>query len=206
MAPDARAMDAPAEASVPDPRRSRLLDAAVATFVRFGFRKTSMEEVARAAGLSRQGLYLHFSTKEDLFKAALRHALASGLAGAAACVEGDGTLEERLTGAFDAWIGRYVGSFGADVTDIEEASNELVGPVIGEHEELFIEMVAKTLRTSGLAAAYKPVAISARQLAETLYATGRGLKHVCRSRSEFTDRMAICVRALGLPLRGKGAS
>jgi len=46
-------------APVPDPddlRRRRLLDVALATFLRFGFRKTSMEEVARAAGLSRQGL------------------------------------------------------------------------------------------------------------------------------------------------------
>ena len=40
----------PREAGV---RRRRLLDAALNTFLRYGFRKTSMEEVARAAKLSR---------------------------------------------------------------------------------------------------------------------------------------------------------
>ena len=41
-----------------DSRREALLEAAVGVFARYGFRKTSMDEVARAAGVSRQGLYL----------------------------------------------------------------------------------------------------------------------------------------------------
>ena len=31
---------------------------------RYGFKKTSMDDVAQAAGVSRQGLYLYFDTKE----------------------------------------------------------------------------------------------------------------------------------------------
>ena len=50
--------------STDDPRRSRVLEAALGVFLRYGFRKTSMDEVARAADLSRQGLYLQFATKE----------------------------------------------------------------------------------------------------------------------------------------------
>ena len=49
--------------STDDPRRSRLLEAALGVFLRYGYKKTSMDEVARAADLSRQGLYLHFATK-----------------------------------------------------------------------------------------------------------------------------------------------
>ena len=43
--------------------------------------------------------------------------------------------------------------------------------------------------------------LNARQLAETLQATGRGLKHSCASRAEFGERMGVAVRALCLPLR-----
>jgi AcrR family transcriptional regulator len=44
-----------------------ILEAARARFVRFGPRKTTMEEVARAAGCSRTTLYSHFRNMEDLY-------------------------------------------------------------------------------------------------------------------------------------------
>lgn len=187
-----------------DPRRKRLLEAAFVTFARYGFRKTSMEEVARAARLSRQGLYLHFSTKEELFQAVVRHVLETGLAGAEAQLQ-DTTqpVEARLVGAFDAWVGRFVGMFGAEVTDIEETSTSLVGTAVSDHEEQFLEGVTRVLRTSGLAAAYKPAGLQAKQLAETLNFTARGLKHGVTSRAEFVERMGVAVKALCFPLRGR---
>jgi AcrR family transcriptional regulator len=186
-------------------RRRRLLEAALATFGRYGFRKTSMEEVARAAHLSRQGLYLHFSTKEDLFRAVILHALESGLHDAAARLDDPALgLEQKLLGAFDAWVGRYVGLIGADVTDLKEAIDLLGGPQIAQHEQRFIRLVTRTLRASGLPTHYKPAALNARQLAETLHAAARGLKHSCTTRADFTTRMSQAVRALCLPLRPRG--
>src|SRR5262245_29785734 len=49
-------------------RQEAIFAAAIAIFLRFGFKKTSMDDLARAAGLSRQGLYLHFASKDALFK------------------------------------------------------------------------------------------------------------------------------------------
>ena len=39
-----------------DVRRRRILEAAIATFLRYGYRKTSMDAVARAADISRQAM------------------------------------------------------------------------------------------------------------------------------------------------------
>jgi AcrR family transcriptional regulator len=50
-----------------------LLDAALGVFSRFGYRKTSMDEVARMADFSRQGLYFYYAAKEDLFRATVLH-------------------------------------------------------------------------------------------------------------------------------------
>jgi len=61
--------------------------------------------------------------------------------------------------------------------------------------------VARSLRSAGLVAAYKPAGLSARQLADTLFATARGLKHSCSSRSDFSERMSVAARALCAPLR-----
>ena len=99
-----------------EPRRARLLDAALTVFGRFGFRKTSMDEVARAAGISRQGLYLHYPTKEALFCAVVDHALGAAAEDAEQAL-GKAPWRTALVGALDAWVGRFVSRIAPDVTD-----------------------------------------------------------------------------------------
>lgn len=185
-----------------DPRRSRVLDAALAVFTRFGFRKTSMDEVARAADLSRQGLYLHFPTKEELFRATVKWALECALEAATARLRDPAlAIDARLIGGFDQWIGRYVGMLrGASFAELTELRDTLVGPLITEYEAQFSEAVTRAIRSSGLPAAYKPAGLTARQLADTLYATARGLKHTSESRAAFVESFTVAVRAMCLPL------
>ncbi len=58
------------------PRRRRLLAAAAELFARWGFDKTSLDEVARAAGVSKGAIYLEFPNKDALFKAVVYRELA----------------------------------------------------------------------------------------------------------------------------------
>ncbi len=51
--------------------RDRILEAAMTVFRRHGFRRSSIEETAEAAGLTRQALYHHFKSKEALFRAVI---------------------------------------------------------------------------------------------------------------------------------------
>jgi AcrR family transcriptional regulator len=200
VAPETASPTTPATAS-DEARRVRLLEGALATFARFGYRKTSMEEVARAAGISRQGLYLHFPTKDDLFRATVHFALKEAITAAnARLLDTTQSIDARLVGAFDEWIGRYVGLFGGDVSDIMEASTQLLGSALADHDTAFLESVTKVVRGSGLPAAYKSAGLNARQLAETLHATAKGLKHTCRTREEFVERIQVAVRALCMPL------
>lgn len=197
---NAKSSVAPEPAPVADSRRAALLDAALGVFARFGFRKTSMDEVARAAQFSRQGLYLHFANKEELFRATVQHALETSLAGASQALAKDGALEERLVNGFDEWIGRYIGRFAADAADLMEAADNLASILISEYEKHFIEAVVTLLREEGLAAAYKHAGITARQLAETLCSTARGLKHHCETRDEFLAEFTVAVRIMAAPL------
>ena len=54
-------------------RPQQLLDAALALFVEKGFAATRSDEVARAAGVAKGTLYLYYPSKEELFKAVVRH-------------------------------------------------------------------------------------------------------------------------------------
>ncbi len=49
--------------------RAQILEAAEHLFVRFGFAKVTMEEIASGAGLGKASLYYYFPTKDDLFRA-----------------------------------------------------------------------------------------------------------------------------------------
>ena len=57
--------------------REQVLDKAMAVFWKFGFADTSLQELERATGVNKSGLYTEFKDKEDLFLACLRHYLES---------------------------------------------------------------------------------------------------------------------------------
>lgn len=52
-------------------RREQILAAATTAFARAGFAATSLDDVAREAGISRMILYRHFDSKRDLYQQAL---------------------------------------------------------------------------------------------------------------------------------------
>ncbi|GAA4546672.1 TetR/AcrR family transcriptional regulator [Pseudonocardia xishanensis] len=56
----------------PSPAVERILDAADACYARFGIAKTTMEDVASAAGISRATLYRTFADREALLTALVR--------------------------------------------------------------------------------------------------------------------------------------
>ncbi len=58
----------PSDASDRLPNAERILAAAEVCFARYGFQKTSMEDIAREAGLSRRSVYRHFPDKAALFR------------------------------------------------------------------------------------------------------------------------------------------
>lgn len=53
-------------------REQQMLDAAVRTFGRRGYRAASMDEIAELAGVSKPLVYLYLNSKEDLFTACIR--------------------------------------------------------------------------------------------------------------------------------------
>jgi AcrR family transcriptional regulator len=52
-------------------RAARILDAAADLVAHYGYDKTTVDDIARAAGVSKGAIYLHYKGKEDLFEALL---------------------------------------------------------------------------------------------------------------------------------------
>lgn len=179
-----------------DARRESLLQAAIGVFLRYGYKKTSMDDLARAADLSRQGLYLHFATKEALFKeAVILLSRQSRVTMRAALKREDLTIEERLLGAFVAFKSHAGGDMPREHLDeLLLTATQLVGPVIEELEQTVIADVTQFLQSSGVAAEWKAAGLTAKDLAQHLYAASHGIKHQVQTLAEYKERMRVAVR------------
>jgi AcrR family transcriptional regulator len=54
-------------------REERILETAAVLLVRWGYRKTTIDDVAREAGVGKGTIYLHWKDKNELFRAVLRN-------------------------------------------------------------------------------------------------------------------------------------
>jgi AcrR family transcriptional regulator len=177
-------------------RRMAIVDAALQVFLRYGFKKTSMDDLARAAGLSRQGLYLHFPTKELLFKAAVQHTLeAMHSAFRAALAQDERDIEERLVAAFDAIHGSAIGFKGSgNFDELLELTATLMGPVEQERDAAVIADLSRALRQAGVVGGRKGGGVSPNDLAEHLFSVSYGWKHRVTTADAYRDAMRIAVR------------
>ena len=81
--------------TVPEPRwrrrktarPSEIIDAALDVFAEKGFAGARLDEIAARSGVSKGALYLYFETKEDLFRAVVREAVAPNITAARALAE-----------------------------------------------------------------------------------------------------------------------
>src|SRR6202022_1260982 len=128
-------------------RQEHVLSVALEVFGRYGVRKTSMDEVARSADISRQGLYLYFANKEALFRAAVRQELDTALMEASNCLgEEDVAREDRVVSALDAWMGRFVGSMlASDIGNMLENSAMQLGDMAAEFSAAFEARLSSTI-------------------------------------------------------------
>ena len=84
--------------------RAALVTAARTLFGEQGFAATSVEDIAREAGVTTGALYHHFSTKTELFETVFEQIHAELLAAGSAAVGGSTDLVEGMALAFDSFL------------------------------------------------------------------------------------------------------
>jgi AcrR family transcriptional regulator len=88
--------------SVGEERRSQILDAAAAIFLQYGYRRSTIEEIARQSKMSRPALYQYFDDKSDVFRGVIARLNDQVLGAAQLKLHEDGPLSERIAGAVQA--------------------------------------------------------------------------------------------------------
>ena len=165
-------------------RRSRILGGARAAFLRFGFERASMADIAVGAGVSRTAVYHYFPSKEEVLRAVVEELHARSLSAAAEALDKSQTLDAALTGLLEAKFGRTL----AVITEsphgvgLVDATHRLTGPATRAADEAFHALVVKALVRHGRVE-------EADAVADTLIAAAKGLMrsgevHVSKARFE----------------------
>ncbi|MCG8589228.1 MAG: TetR/AcrR family transcriptional regulator [Proteobacteria bacterium] len=129
-------------------RREALLEAARETFIHYGWRRTSMEAIAREAGLSRTALYHHFSNKEEVFRALCEVLHERVVEAAEAAARGPGSCAERVRGLLDARLGFFFDTLRASRHGFEllDENSRQCGDVSLEAAKRVHRILARVLR------------------------------------------------------------
>ena len=151
-------------------RRSRILDGARTAFLRFGFERSSMADIAAGAGVSRTALYHYFPGKEEVLRAVVDELHAKSLSDAAEALENSQTLGSALIGLLETKFGRALAVIAASPHGLElvDATSRLTGEATRAADDAFRALVVKALVRHG-----QPQ--EAEAVADTLVAAAKGL-------------------------------
>lgn len=170
-----------------DTKRERAVAAAADQFLRYGYNRTRMGDIARACGMSRPALYLLFPSKDDAFNEAVLHLNSLRTAEITAAVAAAEGLAERLFTACSLWLLRV---FELQLTTPDARDmDDLSFPVVREVYAALQHMLATILAEARGAALPAPSEVIARNLVFSL----RGLSAAARDVDDFARMMRLQV-------------
>ena len=150
-------------------------------FTQYGYRKTSIDDIAQAAQVAKRTVYLHFENKAAVFLAILEYLGDQvRLRCAAAELEG-GTPVDRLTGLLNAYFGMGFDLFSKSehMPELEETFSKLARTkIVGlntEYEDRlarFLRSLEKTGEIGG-----PPPGLTVEQIVHILMRAAEGAKH-----------------------------
>ena len=118
-------------------------------FTQYGYRKTSIDDIAQAAQVAKRTVYLHFENKATVFLAILEHLGGQVRQRCAAAERAGGTPVDRLTGLLDAYFGMGFELFSKSehMPEMKEAFSKLARTRIGSLNAEYLERLARFLRS-----------------------------------------------------------
>lgn len=174
--------------SVTDPKAETILQSAWQAFSAYGFRKTSMDDIARGAGMSRPAVYLHFRNKEAIFTALVEAYYAQAVEDVHAALEREGALVDRFGQAFAEHGGQTMEAMMSSAHGMElfEASLSVAPEAIQEGEAALAGVYAKWLEMRVL-----PEGIGeAAEIAGVICAALKGIKHTSEDYETYRTKVA----------------
>jgi AcrR family transcriptional regulator len=128
-------------------KTEHVIAAARKVFLRYGYRRVTMGDLAEAAQMSRPALYLVFPSKEQIFTEVVSRSIAENFDELRQGIPRFKTVEEKLAFAFEVWSvrGFELMQTSPDAADLLESSYEFAAEVTARAAADFEGLLAEVL-------------------------------------------------------------
>lgn len=168
-------------------RRTSIIEAATEVFLRYGFARTTMADIAKAAGLSRPTLYASFPDKAEVFRATIESMVADKMVEMESGIAAHQGFEAQLAYLSESWTvhGYDLVAANPDANDMFDMRFEVVRECYDAFEAILTDLIATALADP---ARHN----EAKALARMAAAAMKGFKEV----AENSDDLRAMIRSL----------
>lgn len=178
-----------------DPKQNAILTAAWETFATYGFRKTSMDDIARGAGMSRPALYRHYKNKEDIFRSLSQIYYDKAALNVETALAGRGSIRDILERAFLAHYDEVVETMMSSPHGDELLDTSFKACAdLAEVGEARIQRIYSAWLQAQADAGHLNLPAAAADVAGTMAGALKGLKLTAQSYDEFRQKVSILAR------------
>lgn len=185
-------------------KERQILEAAYGVFFRYGFARTTMADLAAAAGLSRPALYLVYPGKAEVFEAVIDWFVERTLIEIQDTLDATWPLERQLLHVAELAVARGYDILKSNPDAADLMSPERHGPALQASFERLHQVLADLLRAPVSRARLDT---TPDDLAHMLMAAMKGFKIVAKDGEDLRRLIATQVRvtiaALGEPVAAK---
>jgi len=183
-------------------KQQHVIEKAYEVFLRYGYARTTMADLAKAAGLSRPALYLVFPDKEDIFSAVVEWANERSLKAIREGLKSEWALEKKLLYTLELSIGQGYDTIAAhpDAEDLLllNCGSPAIEAGYAKLQGYLAELLRKAVKSSNLTATPEDVA-------RTLLSSMRGFKLAASDGRDLRRLMAMQVSLTVAALGHSGA-
>jgi AcrR family transcriptional regulator len=150
-------------------------------FTQYGYRKTSVDDIARVAQVAKRTVYLHFENKAAVFLAILEYLANQVRQRCAAADHAEGTAVDRLTRLLDAYFGTGFELFSKSehMPELKETFSKLARTRVGNLNTEYGNRLVKFLRSLEKTGEIgrPPQGLTVEQVVHILIRTAEATKH-----------------------------
>jgi AcrR family transcriptional regulator len=170
-------------------REAAILDAAFKVFTRYGFARSTMDDIARQADISRPALYIHFRNKKDIYRAFAEKMTWQMTDGLQMMLAANGLAEPVLLAAFEACVIQPMRQFA-----MTEHGHELMDMKNDLAADIMAAMLARERDVlAGFFQCHGQNLVLAGQLADLLIDALEGAKSRMRNLEDFEQSLRSAI-------------
>ena len=179
-----------------DEKRQRILDSATRVALSYGFQRSTMDDIARAAEMSRPALYLLFKNKTEIYRAVTERHLRACAQEARSALSSSAPLDARLVAAVEPLIAMMTdlaaSPHGEEMMDMK---GSLAGDIVESWREEMLRLTAETIREAG-GGGLDAGGLSAAGLAGLFWDGIEGMKNRIRAPGEQRAAVRLLARVV----------